>query len=272
MAKPITTKTTTKRAPYKRPTPDASRVPANAAAEEPRNNPGTGREGSALERAPDADVGQAPPAVEGSAAPTDPEQAKQAEGSDFDPALDGGDDADEIFGDNKGDDEQEPTVDPAAAPVETPAADPAKGPAPEPASDPQPDASAADVETVQFGSVVGTMRSIPLQVVQTAVGKPSTDHAAAMRNAVVSDLMKRMRDTDGRCAPMIFTHSGNPEEPPKLFAGLETMAAAMALGDDRVFVVIIDAADAGRAQAAVAARMMAPKSADDDELMWRVRD
>jgi hypothetical protein len=93
-----------------------------------------------------------------------------------------------------------------------------------------------------------------------------------LRNAVVSDLMKRWRVSDGRYAPMIFTHDGDESAPAMLFAGLETMAAAMALEKDTVPVVIITTGDAKRAQGAIAARMHRPKSTDDDDLMWRQRD
>ena len=85
-------------------------------------------------------------------------------------------------------------------------------------------------------------------------------------------LQKRVRATDGRCAPIFFTECPISEEV-TLFAGLETIGAALDLGMAEVPVVILTPKQAQELQGSIAAAVNAAcakhDAEDDEELIWR---
>jgi hypothetical protein len=82
-------------------------------------------------------------------------------------------------------------------------------------------------------------------------------------------LRKRVRATDGRCAPIFFVEA---DDGPAFFAGLETLGAALDLGMKRVPVVILSPTEAQELQGSIAAAInaaCAKPDSEDDEMIWR---
>ena len=132
---------------------------------------------------------------------------------------------------------------------------------PESASAPEPSATR---QKVRIGNVDGVLVRLPLTAVQEVLGERAHAKIAAIRAnpAAIGDLQKRMRATDGRCAPVIFTIDGDK---PSLFDGTKQIAAAMNIGLAAIDVVMIAAGDAGAVQSYLAqlANRKPPESEDD---------
>jgi len=231
------------------------------------NGEGTDPENAQAAAEQEALDGQAsPPVVPDTAEANGPTANDTTLDPGFDPVLDGGEDADVIFADEHLDTEQAEQI--VLGTQETPAdagvkaqADPDKDALPE---------STADVQTVRYAGVEGFMRRVPMDVVKAVLGRELWNRASSMQSSLVSDLQTRMRATDGRCAPMIFTVDdiNNPEELPKLFAGLEIVAAAIAYGARRMFVVILPASGASFVQGMVASAYHQMKDKPTDDVIW----
>ena len=87
----------------------------------------------------------------------------------------------------------------------------------------------------------------------------------------VRDLQDRMRASDGRCAPVLFTY--NPEDktiPPSLFSGIESIAAAINLDMTEVSVLLVANADASNAQGYVNAMQRQKPANSEDDFLQRV--
>ena len=200
-------------------------------------------------------VQESPADVQPAVAETPAPVEKPAD-DEFDPSLDGGEDADVIFGDETQDPPLPETVD-----------DPVVQPAPPPV----PPVPSASYEMVRIGDVEGVLACVPIAVVQAVVGPDTAKRAAALNTAAVSDLQTQMRATDARCAPMIFTRSGEGETTAvHLFAGLESLAAAMRLGLEHLYVITIASDDARRAQSLLGDLRRRPQTSADDDLLRQV--
>lgn len=126
-------------------------------------------------------------------------------------------------------------------------------------------------ERVRLGQALGLLHRVSLGVVLDLFGDDLKARVATLRTSQATlDQQERVRATEGRCAPVIFT-AGGKGEAATLFAGAETVAAAINVGLDSVFVITVAAGDAGEAQTHLASQARAkPKGPDDDELLWRV--
>jgi hypothetical protein len=187
-------------------------------------------------------------------------------------------DAAEGTGEALGGQEQE-----APAPVEQPAAGEdgeqlfdelfgdeheAEALAPEPEAEPV--APSADPERVTIGQTEGLQYRLPVEVVRAILGEGAEERVDVLRTSTsIAALQKRMRASDGRCTPMIFT-SDHPDTVPALFAGLEIMAAALNLGLSHVSVITIRTEDAGAVQSHVAHMLITKPKESEDDLIWRV--
>lgn len=177
---------------------------------------------------------------------------------------DGEDAFDEVFGDKAEDDSEAP-----ANEDEAPASEPAVDAEPV-APNAAPSAPSAGPEKIRLGHVDGVLHRVPLEVVQSILGQPALERVELLRSGGSTDgLQKRMRATDGRCAPMIFT-SDDPEKPPVLFSGLETLAAAIALGQREVSVVTIATHDAEAIQSWLS-RPEIKDAKHEDDVLQRVQ-
>ena len=171
---------------------------------------------------------------------------------------------DEVFGEQP--EPEEAAAEPVAELV-------AQAPAPEPEpvvvdieQEVAPPAPSAGPEKVRLGHVDGVLHRIPLEVVQAILGNAALDRVDLLRSGgSTDDLQKRMRDTDGRCAPMIFT-GDDPNTAPVLFSGIETLAAAMELGHSEVSVVTIASKDAGAIQSWLGRSEVKTAKREDDVL------
>lgn len=115
---------------------------------------------------------------------------------------------------------------PVIAEVVTP---PVAGPAPRPSDE----ASIATLELVNVNGIQGVGSLVPIEHVMGLLGRPALDRIAILRNSTaISDLSKRMIDTDGRCAPTYFTGAS-------FFHGYEALAAAIDSGMSSVFVIVV---------------------------------
>lgn len=101
---------------------------------------------------------------------------------------------------------------------------------------------------VRLGRVIGSLHRVPLGVVQALLATSGSRIEALQGSPAIATLEPRVRATEGRCAPIVFTLEQQEGAEPHLFAGLEGYVAALNLGLERVFVVTIDAGDAGAAQ------------------------
>ncbi len=144
----------------------------------------------------------------------------------------------------------------AAAPEPLPPAEPvALEPAPEPAPETVKEeipAEPVSPEPFRLGQVEGLLHRLDMGVVLTIVGQSALDRIAAMSgDAAVLNLQEQVVDTEGQCAPPIFTVADGDDRP-RIFSGYETIAAAVNAGMTHLHVVTIHAGDAGAAQTYIA--------------------
>lgn len=164
--------------------------------------------------------------------------------------------------------EQGEPKEPEAAEESTPAAEEpeAQPTEPAPVADKKPDGP----EEVMLGSVRCTLRRMPLETVQKAMVQAHLTRVEMLRtHSSIRDLQDRMRASDGRCAPVIFTY--DPEDktiPPSLFAGVENVAAAINIGLQDVSVLLVANKDAPDAQSFLIVKQREkPANAEEDFLM-----
>lgn len=152
-----------------------------------------------------------------------------------------------------------------------PAAKPEPPTAPAAGGGKEPDA----VRKVRYGAVEGRQSMVPVSVVLDILA----DHAGRVALLQGSDearrLARRVRATDGRCAPIFLTKENidDPKEMPQLYSGLHTLAAAINLDMDKVPVVILPSGRVREVQGMISSMMRANLSndsdAEGDELMYR---
>jgi hypothetical protein len=153
----------------------------------------------------------------------------------------------------------------------------AEAPAPEPepvvASAPpssEPEQSSVGPVDVLLGRTRGVLHRVPRGVVQTILGASTMQRVETLRvSSSIVDLQKRMRASDGRCAPMIFTAEGGEGDVPVVFSGLDAFAAAINLALPLVSVVTIKPGDAGAMQSWLVQQRTKPAEQEDD-LLHRV--
>lgn len=191
-----------------------------------------------------------------------PEAVEAPASSEAAPAADDGEDLfDELFGEGQGEAIQDDQVE-ASAPA---------GPQDLDQVAAAPSASSAAPERVRLGVVEGTLFRVPVGVVEALLGQPTLDRIAVVRghpSSAFLELQKRMRATNGCCAPAIFTAAG--EEAPVIFDGVDAIAAAMELGLTHISVVTVEPGDAGAVQSYLAQRRSAAPVETEDDLIIRV--
>ncbi len=177
---------------------------------------------------------------------------------------------------------------PARAPADPPEAPQGEHPAPDvvpteatarvaevqrPAPPEPPELPSPGPELVLIGGVEGRLAKVPMGLVQAVIGQDLMKNAAGLRTPAVTDLMKAMQATDARCAPVYFTHDGDDDHLPALFAGLESIAAAIQLGLTEMFVITVPSANARELQIALIharnSRSIA-RTSDEDSLLFQV--
>lgn len=180
-----------------------------------------------------------------------PAQPEVEEAPEPDDEEDGEELFDEVFGDGQGTIVEEEEEAPAEPTVET--AQP----------DPEPADSSGGPQEVRMGQVAGLLHRVPTETVEAILGEPALERVVHLRSSdTIHSLQSRMRVTDGRCAPMIFTDGF--DQAPVLFSGIESYAAAKNLGLSHISVVIIDPKDAGAVQSWITQQQAKPLNPDDD--------
>lgn len=126
-------------------------------------------------------------------------------------------------------------------------------------------------EVFEIGGVSGELTLMPLADVQALFPDFGERLALIRTTDLVQRLQQRVGATDGRCAP-IFCSLSADEKDVHLFSGLDTLAAAMNLGLDRVAVVVMPAGELGGIQGIIVAMTFAAASQDQtpgDDLIFR---
>lgn len=101
---------------------------------------------------------------------------------------------------------------------------------------------------VMLGSVEGVLRYFPVDTLLGVLAETFGSRLETLRSsASVLAQVDEVRDTEGRCAPIIF--SGDADTAASLLAGLEGLAAAMVSGIPNYAVILISPADVGTMQA-----------------------
>jgi hypothetical protein len=139
---------------------------------------------------------------------------------------------------------------------------------------PEPASERADKAVkVTLGSVECTLRRMPLAMVQKALIKIHQDRVELMRtDRSIRDLQDRMRASDGRCAPVVFTY--DPEDktiPPSMFAGIDNIAAAINVGLEEVSVLLVANADAAAVQSYLIVKGREKPASAEEDFLQRVQ-
>ena len=101
--------------------------------------------------------------------------------------------------------------------------------------------------SVMLGSVSGVLQLAPVDEVLGVLADTFGARLETLRStAYVLAQVDRIRDTEGRCAPIIFT--GGSGEPAGLLAGIETLAGAIVAGIENVAVILVPADSAAIVQ------------------------
>lgn len=177
--------------------------------------------------------------------------------------------SDEDEGEGEGGDQSPPDKSEPETKPDEPKASPPEAPKAQP-----PEAAAPQVDKeYRVGDVVGVQRMVPVDLVMDILGGEAGRVALLQGSDEARRLSRRVRATDGRCAPIFLTKQDldDKEEVPALFDGLFTLAAAKNIGLDRVAVVILPAGKAGAVQGLISglARANMSTDPDDDEMVYR---
>jgi hypothetical protein len=123
---------------------------------------------------------------------------------------------------------------------------------------------------VQMGAVQGRLMMLPTGDVQSLLSDELKVRLDVVReHPSTLELQERVRATEGRCAPIYFTIE--PHRPPKFFAGIEQLAAALGAGVAEVPVIVIPSEDAGALQSYLAQKANSkPAETEEDDLYMRV--
>lgn len=151
---------------------------------------------------------------------------------------------------------EEPAVAEDIAPVEDAAEDVAEeAPVAEQVAavdpDPEPQHSPAASNGIRLGHVEGVLHRVPVSAVQSILADSQDRIEVLKTSAQVLALHSRVRATEGRCAPIIFSMEEGAERP-HILAGLEAFAAALNVELSHVYVITVAAEDAGGVQSFLA--------------------
>ncbi len=126
----------------------------------------------------------------------------------------------------------------------------------------------AEPSIIRLGLVEGELHRMPLADVLVHLDAFQGRIALITETSAVLDLQKRMRATEGRCAPIYFS-TDDDGELEHLVQGVEAVAAAIALPLSSVFVVKVAHGDVGALQSYLAAQQAGntPTTSEDDLLM-----
>lgn len=120
----------------------------------------------------------------------------------------------------------------------------------EPEAEPKGDATSSTVPaTVRLGAVEGLVRRMSVGDVQASLPKWADRIGMLRGSASVLDLQKRMRATEGRCAPITIDDTG------ELLAGVEAIACALELDLAELTVISVSGGDVGAAQTFLASKV-----------------
>lgn len=202
-----------------------------------------------------------------------PAYVTPAEKPETDPAASEGEETDGQESAPQGDD---PPADKPPAPdaADPPADDPPPA-EPEASDDAEDDAEEAELPAtddgvISIGGCEAPLRLIPVDLVLGSLGESQGRVAGLQAQSETRRLHKRVRATDGRCAPIFFTKAPEGDDL-HVFGGLRTLAAAINLGMERVAVVILPADRATELQGLCVAMHVASLSptGEEDEMIYR---
>lgn len=151
--------------------------------------------------------------------------------------------------------------------------DPVEGQDKAPAKAEENPASARQLDKVVLGGVECAAENAPIDTVTDLLSPEGLARVEALRGLPSTGVLSaRVRETDGRCAPVAI--SLDAEGVPSLFDGYDVIAAAKDAGMERVFVIAVPAGG----EAAVASQLAAmrhkltekPNSLEEDDLIFRV--
>lgn len=127
--------------------------------------------------------------------------------------------------------------------------------------------------TFSIGGIEAPLRLVPVSMVFDVLGASQGRVHALQQQAETRRLCRRVRATDGRCAPIFFTQAIG-EDAIHLFSGIRTLAAAMNLGMEAVAVVILPADKAQSVQGAITAlhRAALSPTGDEEEMLYRAHN
>ena len=140
------------------------------------------------------------------------------------------------------------------------------------------DGDAPQLEEFTFGAVKALRALLPVNAVLDLLAAQAGRVAMLQSSDEARRLARRVRATDGRCAPVFLTKDDlqDPDEEPKLFDGLYTLACAVNVDMAKICVVMLPSREASKAQGLISAMMRASLApvgdVDDDSLMVRVQN
>lgn len=124
-----------------------------------------------------------------------------------------------------------------------------------------------------IGDVIGTTNMVPVPVVLDLLADQAGRVALLQGSDAARRLQRKVRATDGRCAPIFLTKQDidDKDEKPALFSGLDTLAAAMNVDMPKICVVILPSDKARSVQGMIAAMSTASMASDGDDSEEMIR-
>lgn len=124
---------------------------------------------------------------------------------------------------------------------------------------------------VTLGLAVGERERVPVDLVLSLLCREHMDRVEELRGRTSPELQERMRETDGRCAPVYFT-AETPDGPFHLFSGIEEIATMLDIGATHLIVVTVPTEQAPALQSYLVGRRReeAAKLSDEDDFYLRV--
>lgn len=139
----------------------------------------------------------------------------------------------------------------------------------EPAVEEPRQSSAAD-NRIRLGHVEGVLHRVPVSAVQSILVDHQDRIAVLRTSAQVLALHGRMRETEGRCAPIVFSMEPDADRP-HILSGLEAFAAAQNIELSSVYVITVPAEDAGAVQSYLAHQANTkPTDGSEEDLIRQV--
>jgi hypothetical protein len=117
---------------------------------------------------------------------------------------------------------------------------------------------------VRLGQARGLLHRMPVDVVLSLLPDFAEGIATLSQSGAVRGLQERMLATEGQCAPVYFTMKHGDSQP-RLMDGVQTMAAAVAAGLEKVSVVIVPHSLSEEAHRFICEQAQPAPSADDED-------